>query len=44
MCVSVPVTYPSEADLVTKIVEAANTVLGVFEVVVLDETEPVCSC
>jgi hypothetical protein len=34
-------TYPSEADLVAKVVEAADAVLGVFEVVVLDETESV---
>ena len=33
--------YPSEADLVAKVVEAADTVLGVFEVVVLDEPKAV---
>jgi hypothetical protein len=32
-------TYPSEANLVAKVVEATNAVLGVLEVVVLDETE-----
>jgi hypothetical protein len=31
--------YPSEANLVAKVVEATNAVLGVLEVVVLDETE-----
>lgn len=33
------VTYTREADLVAKIVEAADTVLSIFEVVVLDEPE-----
>jgi len=33
--------YPSEADLVAKIVEAADAVLGVFEVVILDEPKAV---
>jgi hypothetical protein len=36
--------YPSEADLVAKVVEAADTVLGIFEVVVLDEPKAICSC
>jgi hypothetical protein len=31
------VTYPSKADLVAKVVEAANAVLSVLEVVVFDE-------
>jgi hypothetical protein len=34
-------TYPSKADFVTKIMEAANAVLSILEVVVLDESEPV---
>jgi hypothetical protein len=33
-------TYASKADFVAKVVEAANAVLGIFEVVVLDEAEP----
>jgi hypothetical protein len=37
-------TYPSEADLITKVVEATNAVLGILEVVVLDETEAEVSC
>jgi hypothetical protein len=32
-------TYPSKAHLVSEVVEAADTVLSVFEVVVLDEPE-----
>jgi len=37
-------TYPSEADLVAKVVEAADTVLGIFEVVILDEAETRAQC
>ena len=33
------VTYPGKADFVAKVVEATDTVLGVFVVVVLDETK-----
>lgn len=33
-------TYPGKADLVPKVVEAADAVLGVLVVVVLDEAEP----
>jgi hypothetical protein len=36
--------YPSEADLITKVVEATNAVLGILEVVVFDETEAEVSC
>jgi len=32
-------THPCEADFVAKVVEAANAVLGVFVVVVLDEAK-----
>lgn len=32
-------TYPSKADFVSEVVEAADTVLSVFEVMVLDESE-----
>jgi hypothetical protein len=32
-------TYPSERDLIPKPMEAANTILGVVEVVVLNEAE-----
>jgi hypothetical protein len=33
------VTYPSKADFVSEVVKTADTVLSVFEVVVLDEAE-----
>lgn len=33
--------YPSEADLVAKVVEAADAVLSVFEVVILDEPKAI---
>jgi hypothetical protein len=36
--------YPSEADLVTKVVKATDTILGILEIVVLDETEAEVSC
>jgi hypothetical protein len=32
-----PLTYSSEADFVPEIVESTDTILGIFEVVVLDE-------
>jgi hypothetical protein len=32
-------SYPSKANFVSEVVEAADTVLSVFEVVVLDEAE-----
>lgn len=32
-------TYSGKADFVAKVVEATDTVLGVFVVVVLDETK-----
>lgn len=32
-------THPSKADFVSEVVEAADTVLSVFEVMVLDESE-----
>jgi hypothetical protein len=32
--------YPSEADLIPKVVEAPDAVLGILEVMVLDEAEP----
>jgi hypothetical protein len=35
----VTATYPSKANFVTKIMEAANAVLSILEVVVLDESE-----
>jgi hypothetical protein len=33
-------TYSSKANFVSKVVEATNAVLGVLEVVILDEPEP----
>lgn len=33
------VTYSSKADLIAKVVEATNTVLGILEVVILDESK-----
>jgi hypothetical protein len=33
-------TNPSEADLISKIVESPNAIFSVLEVMVFDETEP----
>jgi hypothetical protein len=33
------VTYPSKADLIAKVVEATDAVLGILEVVILDESK-----
>jgi hypothetical protein len=32
--------YPSKANFVSKVMEAANAVLSILKVVVLDEPEP----
>ena len=32
-------THSSEANFVTQVVESTNAILGVFEVVILDETK-----
>lgn len=32
-------THPGETDFVTQVVKAADAVLGIFEVVILDETK-----
>lgn len=32
-------SYPSEADFVTKVVEATDAVFGILEVVILDESK-----
>jgi hypothetical protein len=32
-------TYPSEADLISQVVKSADAILGVFEVMILDEAE-----
>lgn len=38
------VAYPSEADFVAKVMKAADAVLSIREVVILDETEAVVVC
>ena len=32
-------THPSETNFVTQVVESTNAILGVFEVVILDEAK-----
>ena len=34
-------TYPGKADFVAQVVEATDAILGVFEIVILDETKTV---
>lgn len=41
MVTKITSTYTSEADFVSKVVEAADAVLSILKIVVLDEAKPV---